>query len=110
MLFLNKLVQTLCVEVSFQKYRFYRFFRYFTGKRCNRRKKYGHIRHQRLKINTNRYFVFRFTQIFILTVIFAILVGHIELKKLTENAGLQSHTMPIAEEKNMLIGRKMLKN
>ena len=38
-----------------------------------------------------------------LTVIFAILVGHIEWKKLTENAGLKSHTMPIAEEQNMSI-------
>ena len=66
-------------------------------------KKYGHIRHQRLKINMIRNFVFRFTQIFILTVIFTILVGHIELKKLTENAGLQSHTMPIAEEHYMSI-------
>ena len=32
--------------------------------------------------------------IYILTVIFAILVGQIELKKLTEDAALQSHTMP----------------
>ena len=46
----------------------------------------------------------------ILTVIFAILVNHIELKKLTENTDLQSHTMPIAEEHNMSIGRKLLKN
>ena len=58
----------------------------------------------------NRYFVFRFTQIFILTAIFVILVGHIELKKLMENAGLQSHTMRIVEAHNMLIGRKLLKN
>ena len=88
------------------KYRFYRFFRYFTGKWCNRRKQYGHIHHQRLKINTNRCFVFRFTQLFILTVIFAILVGHIEFKILTENAGLQSHIIPKAEEHNMSMGRK----
>ena len=30
-MFLNKLVQTLCVEDSFQKYLFYRFFPLFFG-------------------------------------------------------------------------------
>ena len=34
---------------------------------------------------------------FRLTVDFAILVGHIELQKLTESAGLQSYTMSYAE-------------
>ena len=82
-------------------FRFDRFFRYFAGKVCNRRKNYGHNRHQRLKINTKRCFVFCFTQILVLTVIFAILVGHFELKTLTEKAGLQSHTMSYAEEHYM---------
>jgi len=36
------------------------FFRCFTRKWCNWRKKYGHIFHQRLKMNTKYYFVFRF--------------------------------------------------
>ena len=58
------------------------------GSDATDKKKYGHIHHQHLKINMKRCFVFRFTQIFILTVIFDILVGHIELKKLTKNAGL----------------------
>ena len=56
-----------------------------------------------LEINTKpkRCFVFSFTQILILTVIFPILVGHIELKTLTEKDGLQSHIMPYAEDHNM---------
>ena len=69
------------------------FFCNSTRKLCYWRRKYGHIRHQRLKIDTKRCFVFSFTQILILTVIFAILVGHIGLKELTENADLQSQTM-----------------
>ena len=46
---------------------------------------------------------FRFMQILILTVIFAILVGHIELKKLTEKLvcnPIQCHTL-----KNIILGR-----
>ena len=85
------------------------FFPLFYGEVMKPMNKNGHIRHQRLKINTNRCFVFRFTQLSILTVIFAILVGHIDLKILTENAGLQFHTMPIAEEHNMSIWIKLLK-
>ena len=73
-------------------YRYNRCFRYLMASDATDTKKYGHICHQRLKVNTKRYFVFRFSKIFILTVIFLILVGHIELKILTENAGLQSHT------------------
>ena len=110
MLFLYKLAKKICVVVPTQKIPFYLFFRYFTGKWCNQRKKYSHIHHQWLNINTKWYFVFRFTIMFILTVIFAILVGHIVLKKLTENAEFQSHTMPIAEEQNMSIWRNLLKN
>ena len=78
---LNKIGKFLCVVEQTQNYRFYRFFRYFIRKQCYRRKKYGRIRHQRLQIDTKRCFVFSFTQILILTVIFAILVGHIGLKK-----------------------------
>ena len=100
---LNKIGKFLCVVEQPQNYRFYRFFRYFIRKQCYRRRKYGHIRHQRLKINTKRCFVFSFTQILILTVIFAILVGHIGLKKLTENADLQSQTITGAEEHDMSI-------
>ena len=44
-----------------------------------------------------------------LTVIFAILVGHFEYRKLTERAGLQSHTTTYAEEQNMSIWRRLLK-
>ena len=36
----------------------YRYFRYFNGKLRNRRPKYGHIRHQRIKINKKQHFVF----------------------------------------------------
>ena len=43
------------------------------------------------------------------TVILAILVGHIELKSLTEKAGLQSHTMLYAEEHDMSNSRTFLK-
>ena len=88
---------------------FDRFFRYFAGKGCSRRKNYGHNRHQGLKINTKRCFVFRFTPILFLTVIFAILVRHIELKTLKEKAGLQSHTMSYAEEHNVSKWRTFLK-
>ena len=69
---LNKNVKFLCVTERTQNYHCYRFFRYFIRNLCHRRTKYGHIRHQRLKINTKRWFVFCFTQIYILTVIFAI--------------------------------------
>ena len=41
---------------------------YFTRKKCYLHKKYGHIRHQRLNLNTKQCFVFCFTQILILTV------------------------------------------
>lgn len=41
---------------------------------------------------------FRYTQILMLTVMFATLVGHIELKKLTNKAGLWSHTMLYASD------------
>ena len=83
-------------------FRFDRFFRYFAGKGCNRRKNYGHNRHQRLKIITKRCYVFRFTQMLILTVILEVLVCHIELKTLPENAGLHSHTISYtAEEHNL---------
>ena len=81
--------------------RFDRFFRYFAGKGCNRRKNYCLIVISDSKINAKRCFVFRVTQILILTIIFAILVGHIELKTLTEKAGLQSHTLSYAQEHNM---------
>ena len=77
---LNKNGTFLCVVEQTQNYRFYRFFRYFIRKQCYRRRKYGHIRHQRLKIHTKRRCFFRFTQILILTVIFAILVGNNEWK------------------------------
>ena len=46
----------------------YRYFRYFNGKLRNIRPKYGHIRHQRIQINNNHRFVFRFSQILFLTV------------------------------------------
>ena len=46
----------------------YRYFRYFNGKLRNGRPKYGHIRHQRIQINNNHRFVFRFSQILCLTV------------------------------------------
>ena len=78
------------------------FSRCFAGKGCNRRKNYGHNRHHPTQNQYEMMLVFfRFTPILILTVIFAILVGHIELKTLTEKAGLQSHTMSYAEEHNM---------
>ena len=72
--------------------RFFRYFPLFLKDVINWRWKYDHILYQRLKINTKQYFVFRFLQIFKLTVIFAILIGHIELKILPEIASLQSHT------------------
>ena len=40
-----------------------RYFRYFNGKLRNGRPKYSHIRHQRIQINSNYRFVFRFSQI-----------------------------------------------
>ena len=46
----------------------YRYFRYFNGKLRNGRPKYGHIRHQRIQINNNHRFVFRFSQTLCLTV------------------------------------------
>ena len=104
---LNKIGKFLCVVEQTQNYRFYRFFRYFIRKQCYRRRKYGHIRHQRLKINTKRCFVFCFTQNLILTVIFVILVGHNGLKKLTENADLQSQNITWAEEHDMSIWRSL---
>ena len=70
-----------CVEVPSQNTVFTVFAVILRGSDATDEKKYGHIHHQRLKINTKRCFVFRFTQLFILTVIFAILVGHIELMK-----------------------------
>lgn len=48
-------------------------------------------------------------QIFILTVIFAYLVVHIESKKLTENAGLQPKTMSYSEEEYISIWWKLYK-
>ena len=45
----------------------YRYFRYFNGKLRDIRLKYGHIRHQRIQINNNHRFVFRFSQILCLT-------------------------------------------
>ena len=54
--------------------------------------------------------IFFSTQTFILTFIFAILVGHIALKNLTENSGLQSHTMPWAEGQTMSIWREKSKS
>ena len=54
-----------------------------------------------MKINTKLYLVFRFLQIFRLTVIFAILIGHVEMKILTENASLQSHTMAYVDKHDM---------
>ena len=46
-----------------------------------------------LKSTRNDVLFFVSRKLLILTVIFAILVGHIGLKKLTENADLQSQTM-----------------
>merc|ERR1711963_950290 len=57
--------QYLTMRNSFPNYR---YFRYFNGKLRNRRPKYGHIRHQRIHINNNHRFVFRFSQILCLTV------------------------------------------
>ena len=105
---LNKIGTFCWVVEQTQNYRFLPFFfRYFIRMQCYRRRKYDHIRHQRLKINTKRCFVFSFTQILILTVIFAIFVGHIGLKNLTENADLQSQTMTWAEEHDMSIWRNL---
>ena len=59
------------------------------------------------KSTRNDVFLFCFTQILILTVIFVILVGHIRLTKLTENADLQSQTMSSAEEHDMSIWRNV---
>ena len=107
--FFNKLVQTVCVEVSFQIYRLYRSFPLFYGEVMQPTKKIWPYSSSATQNQHESIFVFRFTRIFILTVIFAILVGHIELKNLKENAGLQSHTMPIAEEHDMSIWIKFLK-
>ena len=79
------------------------YLTYFTQKN-------GHILHQRLKMNTKRCFVFRFTHIFIVTAFLAILVLNIELKKQTENAAWQSHTMLEAEEHNLSNWIKLLKD
>jgi len=46
----------------------YHYFRYLNGKLRNRRPKYGHIRHQRIKINNDLRFLFLFFQILCLTV------------------------------------------
>ena len=70
-------------------------------------KKLGHICHQRLKVYTEQFFVFRFSKIFILTVILLILVGHIELKILTENAGLQYHTKSYAKKTRFISLKKI---
>ena len=43
-------------------------FPLFNGKLRNGRPKYGHIRHQRIQINKNQRFVFRFSRILFLTV------------------------------------------
>jgi len=52
----------------FPNYRYFRYFRYFNGKLRNWRPKYGQIQHQRIQINKNHRFVFRFSQTFCLTV------------------------------------------
>ena len=46
----------------------YRYFRYFNGELRNGRPKHGHNRHQRIQINNNHRFVFRFSQNLCLTV------------------------------------------
>ena len=68
--FFNKLVKTLFAVVPTKKYRFYHFFPLFYGELMQPTKKYGQIHHQRFKINTKRCFLFLFTQMFMLTVIF----------------------------------------
>ena len=91
-------------------FRFDLFFRYSISLACNGYKNFGHNRHQQLKINTQRYFVFRFPQIFILMVLFAVFVSHIELKKFNGKLvcnPIQCHTL-----KNMIcqIDEQCLKN
>ena len=90
---LNKIGKFRCVVEQTQNYRFSRFSVILLGSNATDVENMAIIRHQKLKINTKRCFVFCFKQILILTVIFAILVGHIELKILTENADLQSQTL-----------------
>ena len=90
--------------------RFSVVFRYFLRKWYNWRLKYGSFLHQRLKINTKRYFVFHYLQFFWLTAIFAILIGYIELKISMEIVSLQSHTKAYVEKHDMLVWRKTDKN
>ena len=45
-----------------------RYFRYINGYLPSRKTRHGHIRYQRLKINQNRRFVFKFSHILVLTV------------------------------------------
>ena len=52
----------------FPNYRYFRYFRYFNGELRNGRPKHGHNRHQRIQINNNHRFVFRFSQTLCLTV------------------------------------------
>ena len=52
----------------FPNYCYFRYVRYFNGKLRNGRPKYGQIRHQRIQINNNDRFVFRFSQTLCLTV------------------------------------------
>ena len=60
--------KTVCEVQLTSKCQNFRYFRYFNGKLRNGRPKYGHIRHQRIQINNNHRFVFRFSQILCLTV------------------------------------------
>jgi len=57
-----------CVVELISHLRSFRYFRYFNGPLFNERPNYGHIRHQRVKINIFQCFVFRFSQILVLTV------------------------------------------
>ena len=59
--------ETGCVVELKSNFRNFHYFRYSNGQLCNRRQKYGHIRHQRCQINVNQRFVLRFSQILVLT-------------------------------------------
>ena len=52
----------------FSNYRYFRYFCYFNGKLRNGWPRYSNIRHQRIQINNNHRFVFRFSQNLCLTV------------------------------------------
>ena len=60
--------EPVCFLKLITNFRNFRYFRYLNGQLCISRPKYGHFSHQRFQISPNQRFVFRFLQIFVLTV------------------------------------------